>query len=109
MARVFTVFWALLTVVLFVVSGAFAVDILLVDGAGIEFVDHRACEEVSQYYTQNELECDGFVLWLLWFAPMWVVVGPVWLFYLAEPRWRSPKASGRFERGMMAREVRSRR
>ena len=88
MARMFTIFWALLTVILFAVSGTFAVDILLIDGAGIEFVDREACKNVSEYYTQNELECDGFVLWLIWFVPMWVVVGPVWLFYLAEQKVR---------------------
>lgn len=105
MARIGTALLIIVTIVLLVASIAFAIEILLVDGAkGIEVVDRQACETVSGYYAENEVECDGFVVWLIYFVPLWMILGPVWLFCFVEPGWQTPRV---FHRGI-AREVMTR-
>ncbi|MCY4089391.1 MAG: hypothetical protein OXF62_01115 [Caldilineaceae bacterium] len=111
MARFGTALLVCLTIVLIVASIAYASEILLVDGAeGIELVDRQACEAVPGYYTENEVECDGFVLWLIYFVPLWMILGPVWLFYFVEPGWQKPRVShGGIVREIMTRGAYSRR
>ena len=100
MARIGTALLVILTIVLLVASIAFAIEVLLVDGTeGVELVDRQACEKSMGYYAENELECDGFVIWLIYFIPLWFILGPVWLFYLVEPGWQRPRGfHGRFAR-----------
>lgn len=111
MARIGKVLLIFLTIVLLVVSTAFAIDVLLInDAEGVELVDRQACELSRGYYTENELECDGFVIWLIYFVPLWFIVAPVWLFYLVEPGWRKPRGfHGRFVREVLARRALYRR
>ena len=92
MARIGKALLVFLTIVLFLVSTAFAVELLLIDGAeSVEFVDRQTCQTSLGYYTENELECDGFVIWLIYFVPLWFILAPVWLLYMVESGWRRPK------------------
>ncbi len=105
MAQIGKALLVFITVVLLVVSTASAIDFLLIDDAkGVELVDRQACELSRGYYTANELECDGFVIWLIYFVPLWFMVAPVWLFFLVEPGWQKPRRfHGPFAREAMIR------
>ena len=77
-----------LTIILLVASIAYAMEILLIDDAeGIQLADQQACETDMAYHFNNEVECYGFIVWLLIFVPLWILLTVFWLFYWGKSKY----------------------